>query len=121
MDRYQTQYAFWSSFGVEAYEENSVPDEDEVEFPYITYQAMASPFDDNGGVTASIWDRSTSWLTADTLADAIETRLKDGGQVISYEGGVIWITADSPFAQNMGDPDDDRIKRKRLAVVLHFA
>ena len=121
MDRYEAQYKFWASFGVPAYEANSVPDETEVSFPYITYNAIATPFDGDAVVNASIWTRSTSWLAADTLADAIEAALKDGGQVLHYNGGLIWITAETPFAQNMGDQDDDRIKRKLLTVALHFS
>ena len=77
----------------------------------------------NGDTTASasVWTRSTSWLQADTIANAIEITLRDGGQIMHYEGGMIWVTAGNPYAQNMGDPTDDRIKRKRLSVVLHFA
>lgn len=119
MDRWEAQYSFWASFGVPAYEENSVPDLDEVTFPYITYQAVSSPFDGDAMINASIWTRSTSWLVADNLSDAIETRLKNGGAVVPYTGGILWYTAETPFAQNMGDPDDDRIKRKLLALILH--
>lgn len=119
MDRWEAQYSFWASFGVPAYEENSVPDLDEVTFPYITYQAVTSPFDGDAMVNASIWTRSTSWLSADQLSDAVETRLKNGGATVPYTGGLLWYTAETPFAQNMGDPDDDRIKRKLLALILH--
>jgi len=121
MDRYEAQYNFWSSFGVPAYEQNSVPDLDDVTFPYITYEAIATPWDGDASINASIWTRSTSWLTADTLANAIMTAIQDGGQVLHYDGGMIWITAENPFAQSMGDPDDDRIKRKILSCVLHFS
>jgi len=121
MDKYEAQYNFWSSFGYPAYEENSVPDEKDVTFPYITYQAVSSTFDSDAVVNASIWTRSTSWLDADTIANAIEADLKNGGHVLQYTGGIIWVTAESPFAQSMGDPDDDRIKRKLLTVLCHFA
>ena len=90
-------------------------------FPYITYQAVASGFAEDAPGTANIWTRSTSWKQAAELSDAVETCLKDGGQILHYSSGIIWVTADNPFAQNMGDPDDDRIKRKLLSVVYHFA
>ena len=121
MDRWEAQYAFWSSFGVPAYEVNSVPDADEVVFPYITYEAASARFDGNAMINPSIWTSSTSLLTADNLADLIESRLKNGGELVAYDGGAIWITAEDPFAQNKGDPDDDRIKRKVLSVTLHFS
>lgn len=121
MDKYEAQYAFWSSFGIQAYEENSVPDLDDVTFPYLTYEAISGLFDGDVAATASIWSRSASWLQADTLANIIEARLKDGGEVIRYDSGMIWVTAETPFSQNMGDPTDDRIRRKLLRVVWHFA
>lgn len=120
-DRWQALYDFWNSFGLPAYEENSVPDEDKITFPYLTYQAAAARFGGNFAANASVWTRSTSWLEADTISDLIEARIKDGGQVIHYDGGMIWITAEDPFSQSMGDPDDDRIKRKVLRVVYHFS
>ena len=120
MDRYEAQYAFWSSFGIAAYEQNSVPDLDDLTFPYITFEAAATPFDGDVSVSASIWTRSTSWQRADALSDAVEARLKNGGEVLNYTGGVIWVTPGTPLSQNMGDPDDDAIKRKLLIVQLHF-
>lgn len=119
-DRWQAQYNFWASFGVPAYEEHSVPDADEVTFPYITYEAETAGFDQGTVVAASVWTRSTSWAQADAISDIIEDRLKNGGVLESYTGGWIWFTPEFPFSQNIGDPDDDRIKRKRLAVQLQF-
>ena len=100
MDRWEAQYQFWNSFGVPAYEVNSVPDLDDVDFPYITYPAMSAPFNGDTVASPSIWTRTPSWLQADTLADEIERRLKTGGEVIRYSGGIIWVTAESPFAQS---------------------
>lgn len=120
MDKYQAQYNFWSSFGIPAYDANSVPDAKEIEFPYITYQAVNAGFDEDTVILASIWTQSTSWTQADYLANEIQDTLKNGGKVVPYSGGIIWITPEVPFAQNMGDPSDDRIRRKLLTVQLHF-
>ena len=120
MDRWEALYRFWSSFGVPAYEENSVPDLDTIKFPYITYEAQSATWDEQTVMEASIWTRSTSWLQADTLSDAIETALKDGGMILHYNGGMFWLTPGTPFARSMGDPDDDRIKRKLLTIEAHF-
>ena len=120
MDRWEALYAFWASFGVPAYESNSVPDLKEIAFPFISYDAVSAAWDSNALCNASVWTRSSSWAAADALADAIEARIF-GGCNIPYDGGTIWITPESPFAQSMGDPDDDRIKRKLLSVVYHFS
>ena len=121
MDKWQAQATFWSSFGVPAYEENSVPDLNRVSFPYITYQSVSGPFGADQLVTASVWTEDYSWARANAISDAIEERLKHGGETVRYEGGGLWITAEDNFSQSMGDPDDDRIKRKLISVVLHFA
>lgn len=117
MDKWEAQYAFWSGFGIPAYEENSVPTG--AVLPYLTYQAADAPFNVDTPVTASIWTESFSWESADTLANTILTALKDGGIVQNYTGGMVWVTIDS--VQSMGDPDNDKIKRKVLNCVLHFA
>lgn len=120
MDKYEAQYNFWHSFGVPAYEETSVPDADDVVFPYITYQAVNAGFDEDAVVSASVWTRTTSWEQADTLANSIQNALKNGGQVVPYSGGIIWVTPEVPLIQNMGDPNDDQIRRKLITVQLHF-
>ena len=77
-------------------------------------------FNDSISSTASIWTRGTTWRTADIIANAIEESLKNGGTVVSYTGGIIWVTPGSILAQNMGDPEDDLIRRKVINVTLHF-
>lgn len=103
-----------------AYEANSVPDQDNVTYPYITYEAVLAGFDEDAIIDASIWTRSTSWNSADALANSVFSLIKDGGLTISYDTGMLWFTPETPFAQSMGDPDDDLIKRKRLSVLAHF-
>ena len=121
MDKWEALYSFWASFGYPAYEENSVPDLDEVVFPYITYEARSSPFDGDVTVNASIWTRDRQWTEADMISDMIETRLENGGAILDYFGGKIWITADQgTFSQSLGDPTDDMIKRKLISVTYHF-
>ena len=121
MNKWQAQYNFWSSFGIPAYDAASVPDGDDApNFPYITYTGTNGEFDTDTPVTASIWTRNTSWTEADQISDQIQGILMNGGITIPYDGGIIWITAGSTFSQNLGDPDDDLIRRKILNVTLHF-
>ena len=117
-DRWQAQDNFWSSFGVDAYEENSVLVG--TAYPYITYEAYDALWSGDVAVSASIWTRSAEWSEADGLANAILNRLKNGGATVPYTDGMIWITADAPIAQSMGDPDDNMVKRKLIRVILHF-
>ena len=122
MDRWEAQYAFWASFGVPAYEENSVPDRGEISYPYITFQKVLTPFYGRTVVNPSVWTRSPSWAEADALALSIFERTDGGGAPISFDGGSIQAYADeNNFAQSMGDPEDDLIKRYRLSVILDFS
>lgn len=121
MDKWQAQYKLWSSFGLPAYDASSVPDgDDKPDFPYITYNGVDGTFDSNVPTSVSIWTRDYSWSRANAISDTIYWAIKDGGITVRYNDGIIWATAETPFSQNMGDPDDDLIRRKVLNVLLHF-
>ena len=111
-------YQFWNSFGLTAYEENSVPDE--ATFPYITYQLVTDSFGREIMLTASLWYRSESWTAINAKTEEISQKISRGGKIISCDGGAIWLKRGQPFAQNMGDESDDLIKRKYLNVTAEF-
>ena len=111
-------YQFWSSFGLTAYEENTVPHD--AVFPYITYQLVTDSFEREIPLTASIWYRSESWTGINAKTEEISQKISRGGKIISCDGGVIWLKRGQPFAQNMGDESDDLIKRKYLNITAEF-
>ena len=111
-------YQFWNSFGLTAYEENSVPDE--ATFPYITYQLVTDSFGREIMLTASLWYRSESWTAINAKTEEISQKISRGGKIISCDGGAIWLKRGQPFSQNMGDESDDLIKRKYLNVTAEF-
>ena len=111
-------YQFWSSFGLTAYEENTVPTD--AAFPYITYQLVTDSFEREIPLTASIWYRSESWTGINAKTEEISQKISRGGKIISCDGGVIWLKRGQPFAQNMGDENDDLIKRKYLNITAEF-
>ena len=111
-------YQFWNSFGLTAYEENSVPDE--AQFPYITYQLVTDSFDREIPLTASIWYRSESWAGINAKTDEISQKISRGGKIIPCDGGAIWLKRGQPFAQSMGDESDNLIKRKYLNITAEF-
>ena len=111
-------YQFWNSFGLTAYEENTVPDD--AKFPYITYQLVTDRFDREIQLTASIWYRSESWTGINAKTEEISQKISRGGKIISCDGGAIWMKRGQPFAQNMGDESDDLIKRKYINITAEF-
>ena len=111
-------YQFWSSFGLAAYEENTVPTD--AAFPYVTYQLVTDSFDREVAATASLWYRSESWTAINAKTEEISAHIGLGGKIIKCDGGRIWIKRGQPFAQNMGDESDDLIKRKYLNLTFEF-
>ena len=111
-------YQFWNSFGLTAFEENSVPDE--ADFPYITYQLVTDSFDREISLTASLWYRSESWAGINAKTEEISQTISRGGKIISCDGGAIWLKRGQPFSQSMGDESDDLIKRKYLNSTAEF-
>ena len=111
-------YQFWNSFGLTAYEENTVPDDST--FPYITYQLVTDSFDREIPLTASLWYRSESWTGINAKTEEISQKISRGGKIISCDGGAIWLKRGQPFAQNMGDESDNLIKRKYLNITAEF-
>ena len=111
-------YQFWNSFGLTAYEENTVPTD--AAFPYITYQLVTDSFDREIPLTASLWYRSESWTDINAKTEEISKKISRGGKIISCDDGAIWLKRGQPFSQNMGDESDDLIKRKYLNITAEF-
>ncbi len=111
-------YQFWSSFGLTAYEENTVPTD--AAFPYVTYQLVTDNFDREVAATASLWYRSESWTAINAKTEEIAQKIGNGGVLLDCDGGFIWLRRGSPFGQNMGEPSDGLIKRKYINVTVEY-
>ena len=120
MNKYEAQYVFWSSFGIPAYEENSVPDTRSITFPYITYQAIGAEVTADTFINVSIYTRSSSLKRVTDIAEKVLKRFAEGGAEIRYNGGGFFLTAENDFIQIMGDPNDSMIKRALLSLVIHW-
>lgn len=114
-------YQFWSGFGLNAYEENTVPTgKDAPNMPYITYQVVMASFGYSVQAAASLWYRSESWTEINQKSHEISAAIGYGGVRVPYDGGAIWIRRGTPFAQNMGDSNDKLVRRKYLNVTLEY-
>ena len=117
MDKMQVLNEFWNSFEWPAYDQNTVPDN--AMLPYITYEAATDDFNNELYLTASLWDRSTSWERVTLKEKEISTDISKGGRMILYSDGAMWIKMRSPWAQRMSD-EDDGIRRILLSVTIEF-
>ncbi len=114
MDKYQAWHSYMSSYGLPAYDETDVPDD--APLPRITYESVTDNIGDAVYPSASLWYRSTSWAEPSQKALDIARDLSYGGKTLPYDGGLMFITQGSPFAQRLAD-DDDTIRR----IMLNFA
>lgn len=118
MNKSQALYSFWSSFGFPAYDENSVPDD--AKLPYITYSDATDSLGSVVPLSASIWDKNTSWERISLKADEIAKAIGETGYYkMKIDTGYVWMVKGTPFAQRMSDPEKD-IKRIYLNVQAEF-
>lgn len=118
MNKIQALDQFWNSFGLAAFDENSVPDG--TSLPYITYEVTSDGFGYPVAQTASLWYRSSSWAEITEKEQEIAKIITRGGRTITYDDGVMWVQRANPWAQRMDDPSDEMIRRIVLNVVIEF-
>jgi len=118
MDKAQAIDYFWNSFGLMAFDENTVPKW--AQMPYITYNISTDSLNNVVSMSASLWYRTTSWKDITNKANEIEKYLGEhGGIVLKLNEGRMWINKGTPFIQRINDPDDS-IRRIRLNIQTEF-
>ena len=117
MDKEQALQAFWEGFGVKAYDQSTVPDD--AALPRITYDCSVGDFGQSVSISASVWDRATTWQSVIELKNQISKEIGYGGVTKDYDGGTMWITKGTPFAMRMTDPDDS-IRRIVINVNIEY-
>ena len=119
MDKAQALHAFWSSFGIPAYDENCVPDD--AQMPYITYEVQTDSLEANLSISASLWYRSLSWEAITKKADEIALYIVNMyPPAVKIDTGRMYVTKGSPFAQRMAEPSDKYIRRMVLNINVEF-
>ena len=121
MNKHQALYKFFSSFGLDAYEQTSVPTgPDAPAFPYLTYEDSSTYGLDQIMLTVSLWYRGDSTRELDLKTIQIAKAIGEAKTLECDEGGII-LRRSTAFAQGMSDPDDPLIKRKVLQLDAEFA
>ena len=119
MDKAQALHAFWSSFGLPAYDNTVVLDEGAT-MPYITYDVSTDSLENSLSLNASLWYRSTSWEAISKKAESIAFYIKHmNPPSISIDGGRMYVTKGTPFAQRMSD-ENPMIRRIVLSINVEF-
>ena len=118
MDKAQALDAFFSSFGWEAYDENSVPED--APKHYITYEINTDSIGNQILISASLWDYNESWARlqqkAEEIAQYIVTQQPPS---IPIDNGRLYITKGVPFAQRQ-EGIEAPWKRMLLNIGIEF-
>lgn len=104
-----------------AYPSESVPTgDDKPDFPYLTYTFATGDFDSKVSLTVQLWYRTEEWKGINAKAEEISKAIGLGGKMLKVDGGYIWLTRGAPFAQSMGDDEDNMIKRKYINIDAEY-
>lgn len=118
LDKEQTLNAFWESFGWPAYDEGTVPED--APYPRLTYNVVVDSLEHQVAMYASLWDRSTSWeKVAKKSAEISRAITRMWPPAIAFDGGRLFITKGSPFAQRMVD-EDDMVRRIYINITAEY-
>lgn len=124
MTKDKALYAFFSGFGIPAYPDNAVLNENgepDVVLPYLTYTPI---FDAWGGepvsLTVNLWYRTTSEAIPNAKAQELSNALGIGGKIIPCDGGYIWLKRGTPWCQNLSDEVDPAIKRRYINITAEY-
>ena len=96
---------FFSSFGIPAYAENSVPDE--VALPYITYPLTEPNWREQVSFHCQIWYKKKSLGELLAKADQVVGAIEEG-VILENDAGYVVIYPAEPNIQLLTDDDSQR-------------
>lgn len=117
MTKWQGLDRFWNSFGIPAYDQNTVPPD--AQMPYITYEAVTAGFEDVTPLAGYIWYRSTSWQEASEKADQIAGAINPYRLVQLGNKEYLFIAKGIPFAQRVSD-ENDSVRRIYINLMAEY-
>lgn len=119
MTKEQALHNFFNSFGIVGYRNTSVPDD--VIFPYLTYDAPISSFDeDTVSITVNLYYYTDSEALPDAKAEEIRQGISMGGVIVPCDGGGIWLKWGAPWCQSLVDSTNDKIKRRYINITAEY-
>lgn len=122
MDKWKAQDTYWNSFGMQAYNELTVPESAKQIIDQggylLTYQAVSGSLNGPMTVSASLYHRSNSWASIMQRTTEME-RIID--RQIPIDGGAVKFRKPvTNFAQPMSDATDPQVRRILLTVEVEF-
>lgn len=118
MTKTQALYEFYSSFGMDAYPVDSVPDD--TTFPWLTYETSIGNFGESTSIQLHLYYHTKSEALPNLKVEEIYNIIGMGGVNVPYDEGIIWIKRGTPFANSIPDQNDPMIKHRAINLVLEF-
>lgn len=119
MTKEQALHQFFNSFDIVGYRSTSVPDD--VIFPFLTYDAPISSFEEEPvSITANLYYYTDSEAVPDAKAEEIRQRIGMGGVLLNCDGGSIWLKWGSPWCQSLVDETNRNIKRRYINITAEY-
>ena len=119
MTKEQALNKFFNSFGIDGHRITSVPDD--VVFPYLTYDAPISSFDEDPvSITLNLYYYTDSEAIPDAKAEEIRQAIGMRGVLLQCDGGVIWLKWGVPWCQSLVDDTDRNIKRRYINITAEY-
>lgn len=116
MNKAQALNSFWNSFGLFAYDENTVPKN--AQMPYITYNVATGAIDDYVALSGSLWYHETSWKNIQLKTDEIAAYVGQS-RIMKIDNGYMYITQGTPFSQRVSDENPD-VRRIYINLAVEF-
>lgn len=107
-------YDFWSSFGMPAFPEGSVPEKQAL--PYITYHVTYPEWKEQSSTYATVWTHSPSYVPLAQVVDQIEETIGEGVQ-LDTDDGFLMLYKDRTFMQ-IQPQEDINIKAAYLSLII---
>lgn len=119
MTKEQALHKFFNQFDIVGYRNTSVPDD--VIFPYLTYDAPISSFEEEAvSITLNMYYYTDSEAVPDAKAEEIRQAIGMGGKVLPCDGGGIWLKCGSPWCQSLVDETNANIKRRYINITAEY-
>lgn len=119
MTKEQALHKFFNSFSITGYRSTSVPDD--VIFPYLTYDAPISSFEEDPvSITLNLYYYTDSEAIPDAKAEEIRKAIGMGGVLLNCDGGAIWLKWGSPWCQSLVDDTNKSIKRRYINITAEY-
>ena len=118
MTRNEAIHNFWSSFGMPAFRDTSVPHD--TPFPYLTYQYSTGAFGKTVSLTVRMWFYTESEALPDGYAERLEKALNRGGAKVVYDNGAVVFSRGNPFCIAQNGQDDNNLKLRYFNINAVF-